>query len=82
MTKSNQWSSKPGRTAMAGSGDGLGNLWKFPYLMGKNGGFFFLLGYVVFLFLLGLPIIIAEMSLGRKTGKDPVLAYAEVHPRA
>ena len=70
MTKSNQWSSKTGFIlATAGSAIGLGTLWKFPYLMGKNGGFFFLLAYVVFLFLLGLPIIIAEMSLGRKTGK-------------
>ncbi len=83
MTKSNQWSSKTGFIlATAGSAIGLGNLWKFPYLMGQNGGFFFLLAYVLFLLLLGVPIIIAEMSLGRKTGKDPVLAYAEVHPRA
>ena len=42
MTKSNQWSSKTGFIlATAGSAIGLGNLWKFPYLMGKNGGFFF-----------------------------------------
>lgn len=83
MTKTNQWASRTGFIlATAGSAIGLGNLWKFPYLMGKNGGFFFLLAYVFFLFLLGLPIIIAEMSLGRRTKKDPVYAYAEVHPHA
>ena len=83
MTNSNQWTGKTGFIlAAAGSAVGLGNLWKFPYLMGKNGGFFFLLAYAIFLFVLGLPLLIAEMSLGRKTGKDPVYAYAEVHPHA
>ncbi len=83
MTKSNQWSSKTGFIlATTGSAVGLGNLWKFPYLMGKNGGFFFLLAYLVILFALGLPLMIAEISLGRKTGKNPVYAWAEVHPRA
>ena len=83
MTKSNQWSSKTGFIlAATGSAVGLGNLWKFPYLMGKNGGFFFLLAYLVILFALGLPLMIAEISLGRKTGKNPVYAWAEVHPRA
>lgn len=83
MTKSNQWSSKAGFIlAATGSAVGLGNLWKFPYLMGKNGGFFFLLAYLVILFALGLPLMIAEISLGRKTGKNPVYAWAEVHPHA
>lgn len=83
MTNSNQWTSKTGFIlAAAGSAVGLGNLWKFPYLMGENGGFSFLLAYLLFLMVLGLPLIIAEMSLGRKTGKDPVYAYAEVHPHA
>lgn len=68
--------------ATAGAAIGLGNLWKFPYLMGRNGGFPFLAAYLVFIVLLGVPVMITEMSLGRKTGHNPVLAYNTVHPHA
>ena len=68
--------------ATAGAAIGLGNLWKFPYLMGRNGGFPFLIAYLFFICILGVPVMITEMSLGRKTGKNPVLAYDTIHPHA
>ena len=79
----NQWTGKLGFIlATAGAAIGLGNLWKFPYLMGENGGFSFLIAYLVFICILGIPVMIVEMSLGRKTGRNPVHAYGEIHPRA
>lgn len=68
--------------ATAGAAIGLGNLWKFPYLMGRNGGFPFLIAYLVFICILGIPVMVTEMSLGRKTGHNPVLAYGSIHPHA
>lgn len=83
MKAHNQWASKLGFIlATAGAAVGLGNLWKFPYLMGKNGGFFFLIAYLVFVCVLGLPVMITEMSLGRRTHHDPVQAYGDIHPHA
>lgn len=83
MKSTNKWASKMGFIlATAGAAIGLGNLWKFPYLMGRNGGFPFLAAYLFFICLLGIPVMITEMSLGRKTGHNPVLAYDTVHPRA
>ena len=76
MKTNNKWASKMGFIlATAGAAIGLGNLWKFPYLMGRNGGFPFLVAYLFFICILGVPVMITEMSLGRKTGKNPVLAY-------
>lgn len=68
--------------ATAGAAIGLGNLWKFPYLMGRNGGFPFLIAYLFFIVILGLPVMITEMSLGRKTRHDPVQAYGDIDPHA
>lgn len=83
MKSNNKWASKMGFIlATAGAAIGLGNLWKFPYLMGRNGGFTFLIAYLVFIVILGLPVMITEMSLGRKTGHNPVLAYDTIHPHA
>ncbi len=78
-----QWASKLGFImATAGAAIGLGNLWKFPYLMGRNGGFPFLIAYLFFIVVLGLPMMITEMSLGRKTRHDPVQAYRDIDPHA
>ena len=83
MKAHNQWASKLGFIlATAGAAVGLGKLWKFPYLMGRNGGFFFLIAYLIFICILGIPVMITEMSLGRKTRHDPVQAYADIHPNA
>ena len=80
MKAYNQWASKLGFImATAGAAVGLGNLWKFPYLMGRNGGFPFLIAYLIFVCVLGVPVMITEMSLGRKTRHDPVQAYADIY---
>ncbi|MBR5230441.1 MAG: sodium-dependent transporter [Firmicutes bacterium] len=61
-----------------GSAVGLGNLWGFPYKMGANGGFPFLIIYLVFVIFCGVVFMGLEMAIGRKTGKSPVLAMAEL----
>lgn len=61
-----------------GSAVGLGNLWGFPYKMGANGGFPFLIIYLVFVIFCGVVVMALEMAIGRKTGKSPVLAMGEI----
>lgn len=74
--KREHWGSKIGFVlAAAGSAIGLGNIWKFPYVTGENGGAAFVLIYLVAVLLLGLPIMIAELVIGRHTEKDPVGAF-------
>lgn len=81
-TSRSQWASKFGFIlATAGAAIGLGNLWKFPYLMGRNGGFAFLAAYLVFIVVLGLPVMITEMSIGRMTQQNPVNAYRSMSKR-
>lgn len=78
-----QWGSKFGFIlATAGAAIGLGNLWKFPYLMGRNGGFSFLVAYFFFVIVLGLPIMITEMSIGRMSQQNPVNAYRTMNKKA
>lgn len=62
--------------AAIGSAVGMGNLWGFPYKMGANGGFPFLLIYLGFVIFCGVVVMGLEMAIGRKTGKSPVLALA------
>lgn len=74
-----QFSSKLGFIlAAAGSAVGIGNLVGFPVNAAKNGGGAFLIMYALFVFLICLPVMIAEMSIGRKTQKDPVGAYKNI----
>ena len=74
-----QWASSFGfLMAAVGSAVGLGNLWGFPYKMGANGGFAFLLLYLVLVVFVGYVIMLTELSLGRKTGKGVVGAYTEL----
>lgn len=61
--------------AAAGSAVGLGNIWRFPYETGENGGAAFLLIYLVCTILIGFPIMVGEISLGRKTLANPYGAY-------
>ena len=67
--------------AAIGSEVGLGNIWGFPYKMGKSGGFAFLLAYIVLAIFVGFIIMVAELALGRKTGTGPVGAYRAVSSR-
>ena len=62
--------------AMAGSAIGLGNIWRFPYLVGQNGGAAFVVIYIGFTLLLSLPIFLAESAIGRSAGKDSRSAIA------
>ena len=64
--------------AAAGSAVGIGNLVGFPVNAAKNGGGAFLLMYALFVFLICLPVMIAEMAMGRKTAKEPVGAYKQL----
>lgn len=67
------WNSNLGFVlAAAGSAIGLGNLWKFPYIAYENHGGAFVLVYIAAIALVGLPIMLAEIVLGRKAQKDPV----------
>lgn len=61
--------------AAVGSAVGLGNLWGFPYKMGANGGFAFLVLYLILVILVGYVILMTELALGRRTGKGVVGAY-------
>ena len=64
--------------AAIGSAVGLGNIWGFPYKMGKSGGFTFLLVYLFLAIFVGLIIMASELALGRKTRKAPIAAYKEI----
>ena len=64
--------------AAVGSAVGLGNIWGFPYKMGKNGGFSFLLIYLILALFVGLAVMVGELALGRKTGLSPVAAYRKM----
>lgn len=68
--------------AAAGSAVGLGNLWRFPYTVGENGGGMFVLIYLLSIILIALPVLIAEVSLGRHTNKNPIGAFAMVKPKS
>ncbi|MFW5976793.1 MAG: sodium-dependent transporter, partial [Bacillota bacterium] len=70
------WASQIGFIlASAGSAIGLGNIWRFPYVTGTNGGAAFILIYLIAILLIGVPIMITEMSMGRKTNRNPVGAF-------
>lgn len=58
--------------AAVGSAVGLGDIWKFPYEAGLSGGGAFVLIYVAFVFLIGVPVLIAELSLGRMGQLSPI----------
>ncbi len=68
-----QWSSRMGFVlAATGSAVGLGNIWKFPYMVGESGGAAFVLVYLICIFLIGLPILVSEWLLGRRGQKNPI----------
>ena len=65
----------------AGCAIGIGNVWKFPYIAGQNGGAIFVVIYLACLVLLGLPIMTMEFSMGRGAQKSPVKMYQELQPK-
>lgn len=64
--------------AATGSAVGLGNIWKFPYITGENGGGAFVLVYLACIAAVGLPILMAEVLLGRKGGLSPIASMREL----
>ncbi|SHK17906.1 neurotransmitter:Na+ symporter, NSS family [Hathewaya proteolytica DSM 3090] len=68
-------------TAAVGSAIGLGNIWKFPYLVGENGGAAFLLVYLVCVFLIGMPIMLGEFAIGRRGQGSAVKSFENVSPK-
>ncbi|MBQ7973152.1 MAG: sodium-dependent transporter [Lachnospiraceae bacterium] len=64
----------------AGCAIGIGNVWKFPYMVGQNGGGAFVLLYLFFLAIMGIPALTIEFSLGRASQKSPVKIYKELTP--
>ncbi|MEM7175737.1 MAG: sodium-dependent transporter [Chlamydiota bacterium] len=66
--------------ATLGSAIGLGVLWKFPYVVGRNGGGFFLFAYFICVLLVGVPIFIAELILGRASQRAAIGAYEVLKP--
>ena len=73
------WGSKIGFIlAAAGSAVGLGNIWKFPYIAGENGGAAFIFIYLICIGIIGLPVLIAEVLLGRTTQLNPVGAFRKL----
>jgi len=66
--------------AGAGSAIGLGNIWRFPYTAGENGGGAFLVVYLVFVVLIGLPVLLAELAMGRASQRNPVGAFKVLFP--
>ena len=65
----------------AGCAIGIGNVWKFPYMAGQYGGGAFVLLYLFFLVIMGIPVMAIEFSLGRASQKSPVRLYQQLEPR-
>lgn len=65
----------------AGCAIGIGNVWKFPWLVGQNGGGAFVLIYLFFLVILGIPVMTMEFSMGRASRRSPVKLYEKLEPK-
>lgn len=73
------WTSRVGFIlASAGGAVGLGNIWRFPYMTGENGGSIFILIYLLCVFFLGLPLIISEVIIGKSSQLNPVGAFKKL----
>lgn len=74
-----RWSSRTGFILVAaGAAAGLGNIWKFPYIVGENGGGAFVLVYLACILVVGLPIFMAELALGRTGARNVVDSFASI----
>ena len=80
--KREQFSSRLGFILIsAGCAIGLGNVWRFPYITGKYGGAAFVLLYIFFLLILGLPIMVAELAVGRASQKSAAHSFDVLEPK-
>lgn len=81
-TPRDNWGSKLGFVmAAAGSAVGLGNIWKFPYTAGENGGGAFIVIYLAFVIFIGFSVMLTEFAVGRKTGRSAVGAFKSTDGR-
>ncbi|MDE6769520.1 MAG: sodium-dependent transporter, partial [Muribaculaceae bacterium] len=81
MAKKVQFGSRIGLiAATVGSAVGLGNIWRFPAEAQANGGAAFLVVYIICVAVLGIPVMLAEFSLGRGTGRDAIGAFRKLSP--
>ena len=78
MSRDNFGSRFGALVAMAGSAVGLGNLWRFPYLVGENGGAAFIIIYILLSFVICLPIFISEFVIGRRSQKNAFAAFRDL----
>ncbi len=82
MSSRDGFSSKFGIiAAAAGSAVGLGNIWRFPYILGENGGGAFLLIYLLFIFAIGVPVMLSELIIGRRAQKSIFGAFKVLAPK-
>lgn len=82
MASKTQFGSRVGLiAATVGSSVGLGNIWRFPAETQANGGAAFLIIYIACVFILGIPVMLADFSLGRGTGKDAIGSFIKLAPR-
>jgi len=80
MSAKTTFSSKVGLImAAAGSAVGLGNIWKFPYIAGENGGSAFLIVYLICVLLFGMPLIMTEFLIGKRSGKSAFGAFSALN---
>lgn len=78
-TQREQWGSKIGFVlACAGSAVGLGNIWRFPYITGQNGGAAFVLVYIALVFVIGFSVMLAEMAIGRNAQLNAVGSFRKI----
>ena len=81
MSQHDNWSSRLGFIlAAAGSAIGLGAIWKFPYTAGTHGGAVFFLLFIVFTFLVGAPVLVAEFVIGRHSRHNAIQAFHRIRP--
>ena len=66
--------------AAAGSAIGLGNIWRFPYVAGENGGGAFLLLYLFFVLAIGIPVMLSEFTIGRGAKRNAVGSFKKLAP--
>ena len=75
------WSGKMGFVlAAAGSAIGLGNIWRFPYMASEGGGGVFVFVYLICVLAIGVPVLFAELAIGRATERNPVGAFKALVP--
>ena len=64
----------------AGCAIGIGNVWKFPFVTGQNGGGVFVLFYLIFLVIMGVPVLTMELAVGRASRQSAVKGYKALEP--